>query len=148
MNLMTIGQLAQRAGIRPSAIRYYEAHGVLQSPIRSSAAYRLYGPEAIRRLRFVVQAKELGFSLDEIRQLIESSKNEPPCVLCRELIEHHLAAIDDELRRLRSLRDSLKQLLDRPTPRQTTDEICPLIESSHRSNSETHRHAMRTRAVR
>lgn len=67
MTLMTIGQLARRAGIRPSAIRYYEAHGVLHPPTRSSNAYRLYGPEAVSLLHFIVQAKELGFSLCEVR---------------------------------------------------------------------------------
>lgn len=126
---MTIGQLARRAGVRPSAIRYYEAHGILRSPARSSNAYRRYGSEAVTRLRFITDAKALGFSLGEIRQLIASSKDEPPCVLCRELVERHLMTIDGELRRLQSLRSTLQRLLRAPAPQQTTDAICPVIQS-------------------
>ncbi len=129
MTLMTIGQLARRAGVRPSAIRYYEAHGILHPPSRSSNAYRLYRPEAITRLRFVIQAKWLGFNLDEVRQILETSRNEPPCALTRKLIERHLAKTEKELRRLLSLRRSLKSLLPQPLPEQTSGEICPLIEN-------------------
>lgn len=132
---MTIGQLARRAGVRPSAIRYYEARGILRHPARSSNAYRLYDSEAVALLRFVTDAKALGFSLGEIRQLIASSQNEPPCALCRELIERHLVTIDVELRRLLSLRRSLKGLLRRPVSQQATDEICPLIQSSQAADA-------------
>ncbi|MDQ2804920.1 MAG: MerR family transcriptional regulator, partial [Pseudomonadota bacterium] len=112
---MTIGQLARRVGIRPSAIRYYEAQGVLRPPARSASEYRLYGSDAVSVLRFVQRAKELGFSLDEVRQLIKVSRDEPPCTLCRTLIDHHLAQVEGELRRLRSLRDRLKLLSRQPT---------------------------------
>lgn len=131
MNLMTIGQLARRVAVRPSAIRYYEAHGILRSPARASNAYRLYGAEAVAVLRFVVQAGKLGFTLNEVRRLIENSRNQAPCVLCRELIERHLAEIEDELRRLRSLRNSLHRLAQLPLPERTNGTVCPLIESSH-----------------
>ena len=130
MTLMTIGQLARRAGVRPSAIRYYEAHGILSRPVRSSNSYRLYGPEVITLLQFVIQAKGLGFSLDEVRQLIDSSKNEPPCVLCRELIKRHLAEIEGELSRLRLLRNRLRRLAQHPLPEEANGRVCPLIEDS------------------
>jgi DNA-binding transcriptional MerR regulator len=83
MTSITIGQLGRRVGLRPSAIRYYEAQGILGSPDRSAKGYRLYGPEAIIRLQFIRRSKELGFSLDEVRQLIERSRNQPPCALSR-----------------------------------------------------------------
>lgn len=67
MSLMTIGQLARRVGVRPSAVRYYEAHGVLRPPARSANEYRLYGSDAVALLCFVQRAKHLGFTLDEIR---------------------------------------------------------------------------------
>ena len=129
---MTIGKLARRVGVRPSAIRYYEAHGILRCAARASNAYRLYGPEAIAVLRFVLQAKELGFTLNEVRRL-ESSKNQPPCVLCRDLIERHLAEIEDELRRLRSLGNRLRHLAQQSLPERADGTVCPLIEGSHPS---------------
>lgn len=133
MTLMTIGQLARRVGVRPSAIRYYEAHGILCPPARSANEYRLYGSDTVALLRFVRRAKELGFSLEEVRQIVEASRNEPPCALTRKLIERHLAQVKGELHRLRSLQTRLKQLL-RQTPSETADGVCPLIEGDQISN--------------
>lgn len=133
MTLMTIGQVARRVGLRPSAIRYYEAHGVLQPPVRSANEYRLYGSDALALLRFVQRAKELGFDLKEIRQIIEASHKEPPCALSRKLIERHVAQVEGELRRLRSLRGCLKRLLRR-APRSVAGGVCPLIDGDQISS--------------
>ena len=131
--LMTIGQLARRVGVRPSAIRYYEAHGILRPPARSANEYRLYGSDAVALLQFIQRAKELGFSLGEVRQIADASSNEPPCSLTRKLIERHLAQVAGELHRLRSLQARLKRLL-RQTPSDTADGVCPLIEADRVSN--------------
>src|SRR5262245_12155899 len=72
--LLTVGKLARKAGVRPSAIRYYEAQGILRFPERSASGYRLYGPETVTLLQFVRRARELGFSLAEIRRMIEASR--------------------------------------------------------------------------
>ncbi len=128
--MITIGQLARRVGLRPSAIRYYEAQGILRSPGRLANGYRLYGPEAIVLLRFIRRSKELGFSLDEISQLIEASRKQLPCALSRKLIERRLAEVESELHRLRSLRDCLKRLLHQAPPAEAANGVCPLIENS------------------
>lgn len=128
MTLMTIGLLARRVGLRPSAIRYYEAHGVLRTPARSANDYRLYESDAVAMLRFVLRGKELGLSLAEVRQIIKASRDERPCALTRKLIERHLAHVEGELQRLRGLQTRLKRLLRR-TPPGTSDGVCPLIES-------------------
>jgi DNA-binding transcriptional MerR regulator len=129
--LLTVGELAREVGVRPSAIRYYEAQHILRSPKRSPSGYRLYGPEIVVLLRFVRRARELGFGLGEIRELIEASRRNAPCTLSRRLIAEHLAAIDNEIRRLNSLRDRLRRLIDRPTPEDSARRVmCPLIESS------------------
>ncbi len=133
MALMTIGQLARRVGLRPSAIRYYEAHGLLCPPARSANEYRLYGTDAVALLHFVQHAKEFGFNLGEVRQIVEASRNKSPCALTRKLIEHHLAQVEGELRRLRSLQGRLKRLL-RQTPPESADCVCPLIEDDRVSN--------------
>lgn len=130
---MTIGQLARRVGLRPSAIRYYEAHGVIPPPARSVAEYRLYGTNAVTLLRFVRRAKELGFSLEEIRQIIGASRSEPPCALTRKLIDSRLAEIEGELLRLRSLQARLERLR-RQTPADNANGVCPLIEGDQMSN--------------
>lgn len=127
MALMTIGQVARRVGLRPSAVRYYEARGVLRPPVRSANEYRLYGPDSLTVLRFVLRGKELGFRLAEVRQIIDASRNEPPCALTRRLVERHLAEVEGELRRLRSLQARLRRLL-RQAISETGDGVCPLID--------------------
>jgi len=68
--MLTIGQLAQRVGLRPSALRYYEAEGLLEPADRSEAGYRLYAPQAADTVRLIQRAQRLGFSLAEIRALL------------------------------------------------------------------------------
>src|SRR5258706_13610180 len=76
---LTIGQLAQRFGLKPSAIRYYEATGVLPEPARQSGQRR-YGVDAGRRLEVLDVAKRAGFSLDEARVLLQSAETGSPAL--------------------------------------------------------------------
>ncbi len=69
--LMTIGELAKRAGLRTSALRYYEEQGLLEPVDRTASGYRLYAPEAEQILHFIQRAQRLGFSLSDIRTLLE-----------------------------------------------------------------------------
>jgi DNA-binding transcriptional MerR regulator len=78
-------------------------------------------------LRFVKQAKELGFTLDEIGRLIEASREQQPCALTRKLVERRLVLVEGELGRLRSLRKELKKLLDGVSAN-SAGRVCPLIE--------------------
>jgi DNA-binding transcriptional MerR regulator len=68
--MMTIGELARQVGLRTSALRYYEAEGLLAPAGRSDAGYRLYGPEAVQTLRLIQRAQRLGFSLADIKTLL------------------------------------------------------------------------------
>lgn len=70
MKPLTIGHLAQEVGINLETVRYYERRGLLPKPPRSASGYRLFPPEAARRLRFIRRVQELGFSLGEIRELL------------------------------------------------------------------------------
>jgi MerR family mercuric resistance operon transcriptional regulator len=70
MKPLTIGHLAKDAGVNVETVRYYERRGLLPSPPRSVSGYRLFLTEALRRLRFIRRAQELGFSLGEIRELL------------------------------------------------------------------------------
>lgn len=71
---LTIGQLAKKVGLRTSALRYYEAQGLLQPLERSDAGYRLYEPQAEQTLRFIQRAQRLGFSLEDISRLLKNLK--------------------------------------------------------------------------
>lgn len=70
MEPLTIGRLAQLGGVNLETIRYYERRGLLPKPARTAAGYRQFPPDSPRRLRFIKRAQELGFSLDEVRDLL------------------------------------------------------------------------------
>jgi len=72
---MTIGTLAKKAGVGVETIRFYEREKLLQKPERTAGNYRAYAPAALSRLNFIRQAKNLGFTLDEIRRLLRMSEN-------------------------------------------------------------------------
>jgi DNA-binding transcriptional MerR regulator len=78
-------------------------------------------------IRFVRRARDLGFSLEQVRQLTDASRDDPPCTLCRKFVDQHLTQVEEELRRLRLLRDRLRRLARQPTPA-VAGAICPLIE--------------------
>src|SRR5215469_9295722 len=70
MEQLTIGQLAKHAHVNRETVRYYERRRLLQRPSRSIASYRVFSDEAVKRLHFIRHAKMLGFSLEEIRELL------------------------------------------------------------------------------
>ncbi len=109
VSLLTIGQLAKRLGLRPSALRYYEEQSLLTPVERSAAGYRLYDDEAERVLRFVQLAKRLGFSLADIRTLLQSSSLSNQSVLT--LAEERFVELERRLTEGLVLRHELQHLL-------------------------------------
>lgn len=131
--MIKIGTVAKRTGLRASAIRYYEAHGLLRSH-RLPNGYRIYDHDAIAALRFLRRAQGFGITLREIKQLLElSDRGQPPCARVRELARHHLHEVELKLRQLQSLRRALRGLLSRPVRRRVRGEVCPIIESLENS---------------
>src|SRR5713101_7840434 len=109
----TIGRIANRVGIRTSAIRYYESQGLLRCS-RLPNGYRAYGDDALSTLRFIRRAQALGISLAEIKELLHlSGRGRQPCGRVRELTRDHLRDIDRKIRELTALRAQLQQLLSR-----------------------------------
>jgi DNA-binding transcriptional MerR regulator len=68
--VLTIGQLARRASVHIETVRFYERRALLEAPPRSAAGHRVYAPGIVRRIRFIKKAQQLGFTLDEIRELL------------------------------------------------------------------------------
>jgi len=110
---LVIGELAERTGTTPEAIRYYERVGVLPTPARAGGGrYRRYGPADVERLGFVRRARELGFSLEEVRDLLGLA-DQPgrPCAEVDHLARAHLARVNEKLARLEALRDELERAI-------------------------------------
>lgn len=104
---MTIGALSRATGCNIETVRYYERVGVLARPPRTSGGRRSYGDDVVRHLRFVRRARELGFSLDEIRALAALAKGGGSCGEVRALTLHHVAEVKARIRDLRRLAATL-----------------------------------------
>ena len=100
----TIGEVARQAGLKTSAIRYYESVGLLPEPERESGQRR-YGEDTLRRLQVIDVAKRAGFSLDEARVLLATGDGGPPAhAQLRELAERKLPEVDELISRARAMR--------------------------------------------
>lgn len=112
MNLFcTIGELAHRTGTKIVTIRYYEQIGILPKPARSSSNYRLYGHEHLRKLQFIRRCRDLGFSLDQIRQMLRlSAENAPSCAEICAITALHLDEIKEKMNDLKRLSTELKRI--------------------------------------
>jgi Hg(II)-responsive transcriptional regulator len=125
---MTIGQLAKRAGVGVETIRFYEREGLIDKPPRRASGYRQYPPETVDQLRFIRRAKELGFTLREIKELMslrDGGGRRRDEVL--KIAEARIRDIDQKLARLQAMRTALSRLVEscargrRPT--------CPILEA-------------------
>jgi MerR family transcriptional regulator, copper efflux regulator len=132
MPAFTIGQLARQAGVAVETIRFYERRGLLQEPPRRPSGYREYSPESFARLRFILAAKHLGFSLREIRELLEiRDGGGTVCSQIRSHVEAKIATITDQIRYLRHAKDALEALLEQCRANTLSTE-CPLLEELSR----------------
>ena len=130
---MNIGEVAERSGLPPKTIRYYEEFGLLPEPARTPGGYRDYDAAAAERLRFVRDAQATGLSLAEIKSVLElKDAGARSCDHTRALVERHLAEIDEQLARLRVARRELVELAERARtldPAECTDpHRCQVID--------------------
>jgi DNA-binding transcriptional MerR regulator len=126
---LLIGQVAARAGVNVQTLRYYEKRGILGRPVRTDAGYRKYPAETVRVIRFIKRAQDLGFTLEEIEDLlrlrtmkgIDKSK-------VRDTAAAKVVEIDEKLRKLGAVRNALAQLVDTCTC-QLGVVPCPILEA-------------------
>lgn len=110
---MKIGEVARAAGVGIDAIRFYEREGLLPEPARQPSGYRDYAPEAVLDLQFIKRAKELGFSLKEIGDLL-SINREPNATASdvKKLAEEKLADLEDKIRSLQRMKKALRDVAE------------------------------------
>src|SRR2546426_9423513 len=129
MEALTRGELAQQGRVNSETIRYYERRGLLPKPPRTPSGYRTFGTDAVRRLRFIKHAQELGFSLKEIKELLALRVDaRTSCADVRKRAEAKLADIDQKLRALRAMKRALVQLTAACVGRGPVS-ACPILES-------------------
>jgi Hg(II)-responsive transcriptional regulator len=121
-------QVARRAGVNAQTLRYYERRGLLPDPPRTASGYRAYEPEAVRIVRFIKRAQELGFSLTEVEMLLHLADGGPEsCDGARQLAQRKVAEIDTKIATLTAMRASLTRLIA-TCARPRSERQCPLLE--------------------
>lgn len=130
--MLKIGEVSKRSGVGVEALRFYEKSGLLDRPSRTYSGYRVYGEDVLERLAFIRQAQALGFSLDEIRRIVEDArKGQSPCEEVREIVRRRMQELDERLRELHRHRKELKQTLEEwDKVGRAPGHICGLIEGS------------------
>ncbi len=111
MTLLTISQLAKKANVNLTTIRYYERCGLIAKPKRSSSGYRLYSDDFIVHIRFIAKAKRLGFTLEEIAELFNlQSHSDMSCEVVKDCMAEKIQFIEDKIQFLSKLKIALIQL--------------------------------------
>ncbi|GAB5469574.1 MAG: helix-turn-helix domain-containing protein [Rhodospirillales bacterium] len=126
---LRIGDLARETGVKVVTIRYYETIGLLPTPRRSDNRYRAYDRAALDRLRFIRRCRGLGFSLDQIRDLLElASETDRACDRVDSLTAHHLEAVERKIAKLQALAGELRRYTDL-CPGERTISSCRIVEA-------------------
>ena len=132
---MLIGNLAKQSDVSPATIRYYEEIGLLTPPPRSEGGYRRYSTATLEELQFIKKAQGLGFSLDEIGEILKLSRTGgTPCSRVLELAQRNLAAAEERIRQLQAFRDRLAAEIakwkGKAMPICTAGGLCEIITSA------------------
>lgn len=129
MKELTVGRLAEKTGVNIETVRYYERSGILPKPARKPSGYRLYSQEDVARLQFIIHAKELGFSLKEIKELLELRiDRKTNCEEVRQQAEAKIGDIEKKIADLERIQKVLVKLATACRNREPTGE-CPVLEA-------------------
>jgi Cd(II)/Pb(II)-responsive transcriptional regulator len=141
---MKIGELAQVAQCTVETIRYYEKEGLLAAPSRTAGNFRVYGPEHLERLRFIRNCRALDMSHEEIRTLLGlADQVEQGCGAVNDVVDQHIAHVDERMRELSHLKLQLTALRQQCQSEQTV-QSCGILqglatmETEHKPERHTH----------
>ncbi len=138
-NLLTIGKLAKRADSMVQTVRYYEKIGLMPEPVRSAGNQRLYTRAHLQRLLFIRHSRDLGFTLDSIRQLLDLAEDpEHTCAEADSIARVHLKQVESRIQRLKLLQEELERMIHHCAGEKISN--CRIIEvlSNHALCSQQH----------
>ena len=125
---MKIGELAKATATKVETVRFYEKAGLLPPPARTNANYRSYGPAHLQRLSFIRCARDLGFSLDAVRDLLAlADDRSKPCGAVDAIASGHLAEVERKIEDLAAMRDELRRVIG--SCQRDTVADCKIIET-------------------
>jgi Hg(II)-responsive transcriptional regulator len=129
MEILSIGQVARRAGVGMETVRFYERAGLLEEPPRRASGYRQYPEQAVTRIRFIKRAQQLGFSLKEITELLLLRVDaQTSCEEVKQRTEAKIAEVERKLVELQRMRQALLQVHALCTG-QGPRSRCPMLEA-------------------
>ena len=135
MKRLTIGQLAKESGVRTDTIRYYEQLGLIKPEGRSESGYRLYSDDAIRLVQFIRRAKDLGFTLAEIKTLLTLKASQTaPCNDMLPRTEEKLEEAKENIKHLNRMHDALEKLADECPGGDMPLSKCPILDYLYPKN--------------
>ena len=136
MESLTIGQVAGLAEVGVETVRFYERRGLIEEPPRRASGYRQYPPEAVTRIRFIRRAKELGFSLEEVKELL-ALRIDPrtTCADVKSPAGAKIVDIEEKIEVLEKMRAALETLVAACSGRGPVSE-CPILEAMEDSETE------------
>jgi len=124
-----VGQLAKEAGMNVETIRYYEKQKLLPKPRRKESRYRVYDSDDLKRLLFIKRAKELGFTLKEIKELMDLRiESTATCGDVKHMAQHKLQDVDNRIIDLKKIRSVLVKLIDQCVNEEVSSDECPILE--------------------
>ena len=127
-----IGRLAELTGVKIPTIRFYEQNDLVPPPARTKGGQRRYDERAVRRLHFIRHARDLGFSVEDIRELLALSEHPTmSCDAAEEIAHHHLRQVEGKIARLRLIRSELKRMIEACGGGSTAD--CRILDALSRS---------------
>ena len=125
--MIGIGTLSSETGVKVPTIRYYEQQKLIPDPARSDGNHRLYSEDHVKRLKFIKRSRELGFNLNEVKQLLGLNDGaQPNCEQVNSITKAHLLDVDSKIRDLQKIAEHLSALSQRCTEGSSTK--CPIIE--------------------
>jgi len=124
---MNIGEAAQRSGVSAKMVRHYESLGLLPRVARTDAGYRQYGDKEVHTLRFIRRARDLGFSIAEIAELLKLWQNQRrSSASVKRIAQEHLAALEAKMAEMAAMRKTLQHLVHCCSGDERPD--CPIID--------------------
>ncbi len=129
MNNYKVGEIAKIVGVNVETLRYYERIKIMPKPKRLPSGYRYYNDDDLRRLLFIKRAKELGFTLKEIDELLNLRiESKSTCGDVKHLAERRLTDIEEKIRDLKNIKKVLLRLIRQCVHEEVSSDECPILE--------------------
>ena len=129
--MIKIGELATQAKVSRDTLRFYEKHGLIKPSNRSDAGYRLYSDSDIHRISFILSAKEVGFTLNEIHQLLELevTKDQKSCEEVKQFVDAKITIVNQRLAEIKRIKKSLQTLSNACCGGDESATHCTILEA-------------------